>query len=212
MTEHQAWIEPTAEVSPQATVGKGTRIWHHAQVREEAQIGQSCIVGKGVYIDRGVSIGNRVKIQNGASIYRGVVIEDGVFVGPLACLTNDRLPRAITPDGDLKTDADWQVSSTVVRYGASIGAGAIILPGLTIGKFALIGAGSVVTRDVPPNGLVVGNPAGLVGFVCSCGNRLAEATETQTLSVRDQLLTFSRQFTCPNCGREYAIRTQSHSS
>jgi UDP-2-acetamido-3-amino-2,3-dideoxy-glucuronate N-acetyltransferase len=207
MSNSAVRIEPTADVSPLASIGEGTKVWHQAQIREKARLGKSCIVGKGAYIDHGVTIGNRVKIQNGASIYHGVVIEDGVFVGPHACLTNDKLPRAITPDGQLKTDADWEVSATIIHYGASIGAGAVVLPGITIGKYALVGAGAVVTKDVPPHGLVVGNPAELVGFVCSCGHRLAEASETQTLSVEDHLLTFSRQFTCPRCGHEYSIRT-----
>ena len=165
-------IHPTAEVSPLATIGEGTRIWHQVQVRERARIGQSCIIGKGVYIDFDVVIGDRVKIQNGASVYHGVTIEDGVFIGPHACLTNDKLPRAITPDGELKRDADWEVGKILVRYGASIGAGAIILPGVTVGRFALVGAGAVVTRDVAAQALVVGNPARPVGFVCMCGHRL----------------------------------------
>jgi acetyltransferase-like isoleucine patch superfamily enzyme len=126
-----------------------------------------------VYIDFNVTIGDRVKIQNYALIYHGVTIEDGVFVGPYACLTNDKLPRAITPDGELKTDADWEVGTILVKVGASIGAGAIILPSVTIGQFALVGAGAVVTHNVPDYGLVFGNPARLMGYVCPCGNRLA---------------------------------------
>jgi UDP-2-acetamido-3-amino-2,3-dideoxy-glucuronate N-acetyltransferase len=165
-------IHPTAEVSSLATIGEGTRIWHQAQVRERAKIGRSCIIGKGVYIDSDVVVGDRVKIQNGASIYHGATIEDGVFVGPHACLTNDKLPRAITPDGELKGDADWQVGKILVQYGASIGAGAIVLPGVTVGRFAMVGAGAVVTRNVPPHALVVGNPAKPAGFVCACGHRL----------------------------------------
>ena len=166
-------IHPTAEVSPDARIGPGTKIWHQAQVRKGACLGAECIVGKGVYIDFDVIIGDRVKIQNYASIYHGVTLEEGVFVGPYACLTNDKLPRAISPDGKLKTDADWQVGSILVKTGASIGARAIILPGITIGCFALVGAGAVVTRDVPDYGLVLGNPARLMGYVCPCGNRLA---------------------------------------
>ncbi len=200
-------IHPTADVSPQAKIGEGTKIWNQAQIREKARLGQSCIVGKGVYIDFGVTIGNRVKIQNGASIFHGVEVEDGVFIGPNACLINDRLPRAITPEGQLKTDTDWKVSKTLGQCGASVGAGAIILPGVTIGRFAMVGAGAVVTKDVPAHGLVVGNPAELTGFVCTCGHRLVEASETQTLTVENQLLTFSRQFACPHCGREYSIHT-----
>lgn len=178
-----AIIHPTAEVSPLATIGEGTRIWHQAQVRERARIGRSCIIGKGVYIDFDVVVGDRVKIQNGVSIYHGVTIEDGVFVGPHACLTNDKLPRAITPDGELKRDADWEVGRILVQYGASIGAGAIILPGVTVGRFAMVGAGAVVTRDVAAHALVVGNPARRVGFVCACGHPLKETAAKDALQV-----------------------------
>jgi acetyltransferase-like isoleucine patch superfamily enzyme len=166
-------IHPTAEVSPKAQIGEGTKIWHQAQVREGARLGANCIVGKGVYIDFDVVIGNNVKIQNGASIYHGVTLEDGAFIGPHTCLTNDKTPRAITPAGDLKRDADWEVGKILVKYGASVGAGAVVLPQVIIGRFALVGAGAVVTRDVPDYGLVYGNPARLHGFVCPCGEKLA---------------------------------------
>jgi len=166
-------IQPTAEVSTEAEIGSGTRIWHHAHVREGARLGECCIVGKGAYVDLNVQIGSRVKIQNYALIYQGVTLEDGVFIGPHACLANDKLPRAITPDGALKGADDWQVGRTTVRYGASVGAGSIVLPGVTIGRFAMVGAGAVVTRDVPDFGLVVGQPARLVGHVCRCGQTLS---------------------------------------
>lgn len=166
-------VHSSADVSPAAQIGAGTRIWHRAQVREGVNLGQNCIVGKDVYLDHDVLIGNNVKIQNSALIYHGVTLEDGVFIGPQAVLTNDRTPRAINPDGSLKSAADWQVSPIVVRYGASVGACAVVLPGVTIGRFALTGAGAVVTRDVPDHGLVMGTPARLVGWVCACGERLA---------------------------------------
>ncbi len=178
--EMRDMIHPTAEVSPQAEVGQGTRIWHQAQVREGARIGRDCIIGKSVYIDFDVVIGNRVKIQNGASIYHGVTLEDGVFIGPHACLTNDKIPRAITPSGELKSGADWEVGRIRVKYGASIGAGAIVLPGVTVGRFAMVAAGAVVTRDVPDHGLVMGSPARLKGFVCRCGRRLVVERESPT--------------------------------
>jgi acetyltransferase-like isoleucine patch superfamily enzyme len=167
-------IHPSADVSPLASIGQDTRIWHQAQVREYARLGAQCIVGKGAYIDFGVAIGDKVKIQNGAYLYHGVTVEDGVFIGPGVCFTNDRLPRAITPEGALKSDADWEVGATLVRYGASVGAGAIVLPGVVIGRFALVGAGAVVTKNVPDHGLVVGSPARLIGFVCRCARRLHE--------------------------------------
>lgn len=169
---NQAQVHPTAEVSPRATVGDGTRIWNGAQVREDAHIGAQCNIGKGVYVDFAVRIGDRCKIQNNASLFHGATLEDGVFVGPHACITNDRLPRAITPQGVLKGADDWEVGPILLRYGCSVGAGAIILPNVVVGRFALVGAGAVVTRSVPDHGLVVGNPAHLVGFVCACGGRL----------------------------------------
>jgi UDP-2-acetamido-3-amino-2,3-dideoxy-glucuronate N-acetyltransferase len=178
-------IHPTAEVSEAAKIGEGTRIWHQAQVREGAAIGRNCIVGKGVYVDSAVIIGDNVKVQNGAQLYHGVTLEDGVFIGPLACLTNDRFPRAITPDGDLKAAVDWEVGPIVVRRGASIGAGAIVLPGVTIGRFALVAAGAVVTTSVPDHGLVMGVPARLVGYACACGRRLEHNEGT---------------WRCPHCG------------
>jgi UDP-2-acetamido-3-amino-2,3-dideoxy-glucuronate N-acetyltransferase len=167
-------IHETADVSDEAQVGEGTKIWHQAQIRENAIIGANCIIGKGVYIDFDVVIGNNVKIQNGASIYHGVTIEDGVFIGPDACLTNDKYPRAITPAGDLKQDQDWEVGHITVRYGASLGARVVVLPDVVVGKFAMVGAGAVVVRDVPDQGLVQGNPGRLVGFVCKCGRKLVQ--------------------------------------
>ena len=120
-------IHPTAELSTQATVGDGTQIWHQAQVREDAHIGRNCILGKGVYVDFGVRIGDNCKLQNGAFVYHGATLEDGVFVGPGAFLTNDKLPRAINPDGSLKSADDWDVGEILVRRGASLGAGCIVL-------------------------------------------------------------------------------------
>lgn len=166
-------IHPSAEVSPHAIIGDDVQIWHHAQVRERARIGSQCIVGKGVYIDFEVQIGSRCKIQNGAFVYHGVTLENGVFVGPGVILTNDRFPRAINPDETLKTADDWDVGLIHVRRGAALGAGCIVLPNVTIGEYAMVGAGAVVTRSVPDHGLVVGHPARLVGYVCRCGRRLA---------------------------------------
>lgn len=165
-------IHPTADVSARAQIGAGTSIWNQSQVRENAVIGERCIIGKDVYVDRDVRIGDDVKIQNAAQVYHGVTIESGVFIGPAAVFTNDLLPRAITPAGELKRDADWEVRPTLVEYGASVGAGAVVLPGVRIGRFALVGAGAIVTRDVPAHTLVVGNPARAVGRVCACARRV----------------------------------------
>jgi UDP-2-acetamido-3-amino-2,3-dideoxy-glucuronate N-acetyltransferase len=166
-------IHPTADVSPDANIGEGTSIWHQVQIREDAQVGEECILSKGVYIDAGVVIGNRVKIQNYVSVYHGVTIEDGVFIGPHVCFTNDLLPRAVNPDGTLKAATDWSLSKTLICRGASIGANSTIRCGITIGEWALIGAGSVVTRSIPDYGLAWGNPSMLQGFVCPCGGRLS---------------------------------------
>lgn len=176
-------IHPSAEVSSNAIVGTGTRIWHQAQVRERARIGRNCVVGKGAYVDVGVSIGDNVKIENYASVFHGAIVEDGVLLGPYSCLANDKLPRAITSSGALKGERDWEAGHVVVRYGAAIGAGAIVLPGVTIGRWALVGAGAVVTRDVPDHGLALGVPARIVGFVCRCGHRLTELRESGSVSL-----------------------------
>ena len=172
MADSRVFIHPSADVSPQARIGAGSRIWHQAQIREGVVLGENCIVGKGVYIDFGVTVGNNVKIQNGAMLYHGLAIEDGVFVGPQVCLTNDRNPRAITSDGLLKAADDWTVGCTTVRYGASLGAGAIVLPNVVIGRFAMVAAGALVTKNVPDHTLVLGMPARTVGYVCRCGLRL----------------------------------------
>jgi len=166
-------LHPSAEVSKDAKIGDGVQIWNNCQVREGVQIGENSILGKNVYIDADVKIGQNCKIQNNVSVYHGVTIEDGVFVGPHVCFTNDKHPRAINPDGSLKAASDWEVSPILVKYGAAIGANVTILPGVSIGKWALVGAGSVVTKDVPDYGIVVGNPAKMVGYADEAGKKLA---------------------------------------
>jgi UDP-2-acetamido-3-amino-2,3-dideoxy-glucuronate N-acetyltransferase len=188
-------IHPTAEVSPRAQIGEGTSIWNQVQVREDAVIGENCILSKDVYVDYGVVIGSNVKVQNGVSIYHGVTIEDGVFVGPHVCFTNDKYPRAVNPDGSLKGGADWQVSETLIRRGAALGARSVILPGVTVGKWAMVAAGAVVTRDVPDYGLVLGHPARLKGFVCPCGLRL------ESVSIEEDRV----HTHCPGCEAQIDI-------
>jgi UDP-2-acetamido-3-amino-2,3-dideoxy-glucuronate N-acetyltransferase len=165
-------IHPSADVADDARLGERTRVWNRAQVREGAVIGDDCTIGKDAYVDVGVRIGDRVKIQNGAQIYHGVTVETGVFIGPGAILTNDRHPRAIRPDGELAGPDDWTVEQVTLRHGSSIGAGAIVVAGCDVGRFAMVGAGAVVTRSVADHALVAGNPAVAIGWVCICGQRL----------------------------------------
>jgi len=186
--ERKYFAHPTAVVEEGAEIGEGTKIWHFAHVRSGAKIGRYCNIGKDVYIDVGVEIGDYVKIQNGVSVYRGVKLEDYVFVGPYAVFTNDKYPRAFS--------TNWEVIPTLVKKGASIGANATIVCGITIGEYAMVGAGAVVTKDVPDYGLVLGNPAKLRGFVCVCGRPLSK------IARRDRSVVI---YECAHCGREISV-------
>jgi UDP-2-acetamido-3-amino-2,3-dideoxy-glucuronate N-acetyltransferase len=165
-------IHKTADVSKDAMIGNNTKVENWAQIQARAVIGDNCLVSKGVYIDFEVKIGNNVKLQNNVSVYHGVTIEDGVFVGPHVCFTNDKNPRAVYPDGSYKDGSECKVSPITVKEGASIGANATILPGVTIGKFAMIGSGAVVTKDIPDYALAYGNPARVVRKVNENGDVL----------------------------------------
>lgn len=160
------YIHPSANIHPAALIGNGTKIWINVQIRENAQVGENCIISKDVYIDHAVTIGNDCKIQNSVSVYNGVTIEDKVFVGPNVSFTNDKIPRAF--------NSEWKVTPTIVKTGASIGANATIVCGVTIGEFAMVAAGAVVTKDVAPFALVAGNPARQIGTVDEAGNRIQE--------------------------------------
>lgn len=202
MIDPSARVHPTADVEDDVAIGAGTRVWHRAHLRTGARIGAECVIGGTVYVDEGVRIGDRVKIQSGALVYHGVTVEDGVFIGPGAILTNDRNPRAITATGDLASADDWTVSPIVLRRGCSIGAGAVVVAGRDVGEFALVGAGAVVTRDVPSYALVVGNPARRIGWVCACGTRLVTA-DGEPAGATTTRYADDRTLHCPSCGRTY---------
>jgi UDP-2-acetamido-3-amino-2,3-dideoxy-glucuronate N-acetyltransferase len=166
MSQPSCFIHPSANVDCSASIGDGTKVWINVQIRENAKIGNNCIISKDVYVDHEVKIGNNCKIQNSVSVYRGVTILDDVFIGPNVAFTNDKVPRAL--------NVSWKITPTLVKNGASIGANATIICGITIGEYAMVAAGSVVTRDVPPFTLVMGNPARPISKIDEAGNRLAE--------------------------------------
>lgn len=162
------FIHPSAHVSDAARLGHGTRVWINVQIREGAVIGDDCIISKDVYIDHNVTIGDRCKIQNSVSVYNGVAIGDDVFIGPNVSFTNDKVPRAF--------NTEWTVTPTVLMDGCSIGANSTLVCGITVGEYAMIAAGSVVTRDVAPYTLVMGNPARPVAKIDQAGNKIGEVS------------------------------------
>lgn len=161
----QPFIHETAVVEEASQIGQRSQVWHHAHVRTGAIVGDDCVIGKNVFIDAGVRMGRGCKIQNNVSLYKGVELEDEVFVGPSAVFTNDRVPRA---------SSDWEISSTVVRRGASIGANSTLVAGCEIGEWALVAAGAVVVKAVRPHQMVAGNPARPIGWLCRCGKTKAD--------------------------------------
>jgi UDP-2-acetamido-3-amino-2,3-dideoxy-glucuronate N-acetyltransferase len=195
VADEKVYIHPTADVSEKAQLGAGTRVWHQAQVREGAVIGKQCILGKGSYVDKDVHIGDFCKLQNGVFVFHGFNLEAGVFLGPGVMLLNDKHPRAINPDGSPKSDSDWVASEGVIEYGAAVGGGAVVLPGVRVGRMALVGSGAVVTRDVPERAIVAGNPARVRGFACDCGHPLTEGGHGSGKVA----------FKCSSCGRSYEI-------
>ena len=165
-------IKPSAQVASSAELGDGTVVWDLAQIRENARLGSGCIVGRGAYVGAGVRIGDKVKIQNYALVYEPAELADGVFVGPAAVFTNDQYPRSIEPDGRPKRAGDWQPVGVDVDEGASIGARAVCVAPVRIGRWAMVAAGAVVTKNVPDYGLVAGVPARRIGWVGRAGNPL----------------------------------------
>jgi len=181
-------IAGTADVDPLATIGDGTTIWHLAQVREYARVGNGCTLGRGAYVGPGVVLGANCKVQNYALLYEPAVLDDGVFIGPAVVFTNDEFPRAINPDGTLKDADDWHAVGVRVGTGASIGARAVCIAPVTIGRWALVAAGAVVTRDVPDYAIVAGVPARKVGWVGTAGIPLVRSGDL---------------FRCPSTGTTY---------
>ena len=185
----KTFVHPSAEVSEQAHIGAGCRVWRQAHIREGAEIGAGSIIGAGVYVGEGVRLGRNCKVQNQALLYEGLTVGDGVFIGPQVCFTNDLLPRAVNPDLSLKSAEDWVLGRTVVEDGASVGAQSVVITGARIGRWALVGAGSLVRHDVPEFALVHGRPARIRGWVCKSGHRL------QVRPAPDGLVG-----ECPTCG------------
>lgn len=183
-------VQPTAQVAESATVGDGTSVWELAQIREDARLGAGCVIGRGAYVGPGVVMGDNVKLQNYALVYEPAELGDGVFIGPAAVLTNDEYPRSVDPDGKLKRGGDWEAVGVKIGEGASIGARAVCVAPVRIGRWAMVAAGAVVTRDVPDFALVVGVPARQIGWVGRAGMRLEAADSEGT-------------WTCPKTGSLY---------
>ena len=192
-------VHPAAEVEDDVVIGEGTTVWSRVHIRGGARIGRRCIVGESTYIAGGAVIGDLVTINAMAYICTGVTIEDGVMISAGVIFTNDRYPRSTSPDlSELrKSDTDDQTLPTLVREGATIGAGAVVGSGLEVGRFALVGMGAVVTRSVPDFHLLVGNPGRSVGAVCRCGEPVARFSTGAPVDV---------DVACSVCGRRYQVR------
>lgn len=179
-------MHESSYVDENAAIGKGTRIWQFCTVMGNVSIGENCNIGQNVFIENGVQIGNGVKIKNNVSLYSGVICEDHVFLGPSCVFTNVLNPRSFI-------ERKKEFKKTIIKKGATIGANVTIVCGNTIGRYALIGAGAVITTDVPDYGLVFGNPGSMKGYVCQCGIKLIRKDS---------------KYQCPKCKKEYLIREQ----
>jgi UDP-2-acetamido-3-amino-2,3-dideoxy-glucuronate N-acetyltransferase len=202
-----ARVHASAELEADVSVGPRTSVWNRAVLRKGATLGAECIIGRDAFIDEGVRLGDRVKVQNGALVYHGVTVGNGVFIGPGAILTNDRYPRAITATGELARGDDWTVSPIELADGCSIGAGAVVVAGTRIGRFATVGAGAIVTRDVPDYALVAGNPARRLGWVCACGARITDQSGANAAPNPSP----DAALACPRCGRAFVFSSDSGS-
>ena len=187
-------IAPSADVSEQAVIGEGSSIWHLAQVREHAVLGADCIVGRGAYIGEGARLGDNCKVQNYALVYEPARLGDGVFIGPAVVLTNDRFPRAVNPDGTLKSASDWEAVGVTIGTGAAIGARAVCVAPVSVGEWAMVAAGAVVTGDVPAHALVAGVPARRIGWVGRAGLPLEAVADDEAFSAG------ARRWRCPRTG------------
>ncbi len=180
-TEKRYWAHESSIIGTEARIGDGTRIWQFCNIMDGAVIGSHCNIGQGVYVESGVRIGNSVKIKNNVALYKGVVCGDEVFLGPNCVFTN-----VINPRSFIERKSEFR--ETIIERGATVGANATVLCGHKIGSYAMIGAGAVVTKDVPAHGLIVGNPGRLIGYVCKCGNKLTGE---------------GRELVCTQCGEKY---------
>jgi len=188
-----ARVQPSADVAGSASIGRGVVVWHLAQVREGARLGDGCTIGRGAYIGPDVVLGRNCKVQNHALVYEPARLADGVFIGPAAVLTNDEFPRAVNPDGSLKGADDWHQVGVTIGTGASVGARAVCIAPVRIGDWAMVAAGAVVTRDVPPHAIVVGVPARQVGWVGEAGHPLVAEGPGED------------DWRCPATGRRYRV-------
>ncbi len=188
-------IQESADVAESAQLGEGSSVWHLAQVREDAQLGENCIVGRGAYVGTGVHMGDNCKLQNYALVYEPAHLEDGVFVGPAAVFTNDHYPRSVDPDGKLKRGDDWEAVGVTCKTGSSIGARAVCVAPVTIGRWAMVAAGAVVISDVPDFALVAGVPARRIRWVGKAGVPLEETADPNT-------------FVCPETGARYILEDE----
>ncbi|WP_427042659.1 N-acetyltransferase (plasmid) [Fusobacterium sp. SB021] len=184
--ENKFWVHESSYIGTKAVIGEGTKIWQFCNILNDSEIGKNCLIGQNVFIENGVKIGNNVKIKNNISLYSGVECEDDVFLGPSCVFTNVLNPRSFI-------ERKHEFRKTLIKRGATIGANVTIVCGNTVGEYALIGAGSVITKDVPAYALMIGNPAKLKGYVCQCGEKLQKEENI---------------FSCKRCGEKYMFNEE----